>query len=146
MDLREAGPGDLGALLELYAQFRGEEVPAESDGLNALWMRILDCPDRHIILAGENGRVISSCTLIIVPNLTHGQRPYALIENVITHENFRKKGYATAVLNYARDIAMSSRCYKIMLMTGAKDDGTLRFYERAGYNQKDKTAFIQWLD
>ena len=32
-----------------------------------------------------------------------------------------------------------------MLLTGAKDEGTLEFYKKAGYNCKDKTAFIQWL-
>jgi hypothetical protein len=32
-----------------------------------------------------------------------------------------------------------------MLMTGARDAGTLRFYEQAGYNSADKTAFNQWL-
>jgi hypothetical protein len=29
--------------------------------------------------------------------------------------------------------------------TGSKLDSTLSFYERAGYNKNDKTAFIQWL-
>lgn len=32
-----------------------------------------------------------------------------------------------------------------MLLTGSKEESTLRFYESAGYNKKDKTAFIQWL-
>jgi hypothetical protein len=33
----------------------------------------------------------------------------------------------------------------MMLLTGSKNENILRFYERAGYNQNDKTAFIQWL-
>ena len=32
-----------------------------------------------------------------------------------------------------------------VLLTGAKDGATLRFYERAGYNCNDKTVFVQWL-
>lgn len=55
------------------------------------------------------------------------------------------KMYATACLNYARDIAKSNNCYKMMLLTGSKDESTLNFYKRAGYNGADKTAFIQWL-
>jgi hypothetical protein len=35
--------------------------------------------------------------------------------------------------------------YKIMLMTGSKKESTLSFYEKAGYNRSDKTAFIQWI-
>ena len=44
-----------------------------------------------------------------------------------------------------KDIANAEECYKMMLLTGSKTDSTLRFYENAGYNRNDKTAFIQWL-
>ncbi len=33
----------------------------------------------------------------------------------------------------------------MMLLTGSKLDSTLNFYENAGYNKNDKTAFIMWL-
>ncbi|WP_342758653.1 GNAT family N-acetyltransferase [Kineothrix sedimenti] len=89
--------------------------------------------------------IVSSCVCVIIPNLTRDQRPYAFIENVITDGEHRKKGLATACLNYARDLAVKENCYKLMLLTGAKEESTLRFYEQAGYNRKDKTAFIQWL-
>ena len=42
-------------------------------------------------------------------------------------------------------IAEKENCYKIMLLTGSKEDTTLNFYRKAGYNSTDKTAFIQWL-
>jgi len=51
---------------------------------------------------------------------------------------------ATECLNYARDIAIENNCYKMMLLTGSKNEKTLNFYENAGYNGADKTAFIQW--
>lgn len=31
------------------------------------------------------------------------------------------------------------------LLTGSKDEKALGFYCDAGYNNTDKTAFIQWL-
>ena len=34
----------------------------------------------------------------------------------------------------------------MMLLTGSKKESTLKFYERAGYNSRDKTGFIQWLE
>ena len=72
-------------------------------------------------------------------------RPYAFIENVVTHSDYRGRGYATACLNYARQIAVENNCYKMMLLTGSKKEETLNFYKKAGYNSEDKTAFIQWL-
>lgn len=32
--------------------------------------------------------------------------------------------------------------YKV---TGSKQENTLNFYRKAGYNSEDKTAFIQWI-
>ena len=33
----------------------------------------------------------------------------------------------------------------MMLLTGSREESTHRFYQRAGYNANDKTAYIQWL-
>jgi GNAT superfamily N-acetyltransferase len=82
---------------------------------------------------------------VIVPNLTHGQRPYALIENVVTDAAYRRRGLASACLAFAGETAKRENCYKIMLMTGAKDEGTLHFYEQAGFDRHEKTAFIRRL-
>jgi hypothetical protein len=49
-------------------------------------------------------------------------------------------------LNYAKELALSENCYNLMLLTGSKKESTLNFYEKAGYNRNDKTAFIQWLE
>ena len=89
-------------------------------------------------------KIISSCVCVIIPNLTRNVRPYAFFENVVTHGDYRNKGLATECLNYARDIAIENNCYKMMLLTGSKNEKTLNFYENAGYNGADKTAFIQW--
>ncbi len=48
-------------------------------------------------------------------------------------------------MNFAKEIARRENCYKMMLLTGSKNTDTLYFYEQAGYNKNDKTAFIQWL-
>lgn len=83
---------------------------------------------------------------MIIPNLTRNIKPYAFIENVVTHEDYRGKGYATECLNYAKEIAEKTNCYKMMLLTGSKEEKTLKFYSNAGYNSSDKIAFIQWLE
>ena len=83
---------------------------------------------------------------MIIPNLTRGARPYAFIENVVTHGACRGRGYATECLRAARQIAEENGCYKMMLLTGSKEQKTLDFYRNAGYNSQDKTAFIQWID
>jgi GNAT superfamily N-acetyltransferase len=101
--------------------------------------------NHHLIVCEEDGRIVSSCVCVVILNLTRNARPYALIENVVTHPDYRQRGLASACLDYAKQIAQKENCYKIMLLTGAKDEATLNFYRKAGYNSSDKTAFIQWL-
>ena len=143
--IREITENDLDNLLKLYQQLHSNPFPVKDENVCQVWQQILCDKHHHIIVAEAGGRVVSSCVCVIIPNLTRGQRPYALIENVITHEKYRRKGLATACLQFAKEIARQENCYKIMLLTGAKEEGPFRFYEQAGYNQKDKTAFIQWL-
>ena len=143
--IREAAHNDLEGLLRLYMQLHNNPFPDLDEKITEIWNNISNDKDHHIIVAEEDGKIVSSCVCVIIPNLTHGQRPYAFIENVITDEKYRGKGLATACLDFARDIAVRENCYKMMLLTGSKESATLRFYERAGYNKNDKTAFIQWL-
>lgn len=145
LTLREIKENELNELLELYDHLRETGVPEQSEKLEKTWATIINDKNHHIIVAEENGKLISSVVCVIIPNLTRNVRPYAFIENVVTHSDYRKRGHATACLNYARDIAKKENCYKMMLLTGSKDESTLNFYKQAGYNSADKTAFIQWL-
>ena len=145
LTLREIKENELNELLELYDHLHETGVPEQSKKLEKTWATIINDKNHHIIVAEENGKLISSVVCVIIPNLTRNVRPYAFIENVVTHSDYRKRGYTTACLNYARDIAKKENCYKMMLLTGSEDESTLNFYKQAGYNSADKTAFIQWL-
>lgn len=143
--IREIRPDELNNLLELYTHLHEEGIPENSEHLQKTWQQICADEHHHIIVCEIEGKLVSSCVCVIIPNLTRNIRPYAFIENVVTHADYRGKGYATACLNDARELAKQANCYKMMLLTGAKDEKTLRFYQGAGYNCADKTAFIQWL-
>ena len=143
--IREANRDDLNALLELYLYLHEDSIPDESEHLSRTWEQIINDPNHHILVNEVDGKIVSSCVCVIIPNLTRNVRPYAFIENVVTHKDYRRRGLAQECLNFARDIALNENCYKMMLLTGSKDPNTLRFYEKAGYNSTEKTAFIQHL-
>ena len=144
--IREAKKEDLNDLLHLYLDLHEEKIPEYSPNLSKTWETILNDKNHHIILNEVDGILVSSCVCVIIPNLTRNARPYAFIENVVTHADYRGKAYATECLDYAREIAVGNHCYKMMLLTGSKKQSTLNFYAKAGYNSMDKTAFIQWLE
>lgn len=143
--VREAVEKDLDELLHLYLFLHEKDIPEQSQHFQNVWNEIISDKNHHIIVNVIDEKIVSSCVCVIIPNLTRNVRPYAFIENVVTHLECRGKGYATECLNYAREIAKNQNCYKMMLLTGSKEQKTLNFYENAGYNSADKTAFIQWL-
>lgn len=144
--VREVKENELNELLGLYLFLHETSVPEMTENLKNTWNIIMEDKNHHIIVKEIDGKIVSSCVCVIIPNLTRNIRPYAFIENVVTRSDYRGNGYATECLNYAKDIAVRENCYKMMLLTGSKEEDTLNFYCNAGYNSSDKTAFIQWLE
>ena len=144
--IREAKQEDLLEVLNLYLYLHEETVPEQSEHLSVIWNQIIADKNHHLIVNIVDGKIVSSCVCVIIPNLTRNVRPYAFIENVVTQTAFRGLGLASECLEYAQKIAKENNCYKMMLMTGSRKKETLDFYKRCGYNSTDKTAFIQWLD
>lgn len=144
--VREAKKEDLAEVLQLYLDLHEKSIPEQSEHLLSAWNQIVEDKNHHLLVNEVNNAIVSSCVCVIIPNLTRNVRPYAFIENVVTKKACRGKGYATACLNYAKKIAEENNCYKMMLLTGSKEESTLHFYRNAGYNSTDKTAFIQWID
>lgn len=144
--IREVNKKDLDKILQLYLYLHEKSIPEDNKHLQNTWNNIINDTNHHLIVCEINGKIMASCVCVIIPNLTRVVRPYVFVENVVTHGDYRKKGYATAYLNFAKQIAKQNRCYKMMLLTGSKEESTLNFYRSAGYNSSDKTAFIQWID
>ena len=147
--IREVTLQDVQDLHELYVNHLTNNPPKEQQDLGkwcALLRTFVENPDDYLLVGEVDGKVVSSVRLVIIQNLTQNMRPYAVIENVVTHADFRGRGYAKALMARASVIANENNCYKIMLMTGSKLESTLQFYEKCGFNRQDKTAFIKWLN
>ncbi len=132
---------ELPDLLALYEYFTPDNA-VSSEAVAAVWAQI--CADDKLYYFGAEveGNLVSTCNLTLIPNLTHQGRPYGLIENVITHPDYRKRGLASQVLDAALKTAWAQNCYKVMLLTGSKLESTLQFYENAGFTRRDKTGFV----
>ena len=120
MMIREIKDNELNEILELYTHLHESGIPENTVHLNQTWDTICSDENHHIIVCEVDGIIVSSCVCVIIPHLTRNIRPYAIIENVVTHTGYRKKGYASACLVYATELAVNANCYKMMLMTSAK--------------------------
>lgn len=151
--IRKVVPDDAEVLFDLYFNHLKAYAPKESNLFKEKSMaerrdmiaRFEQDSLYHLLVGEYGGRIVSSVTLIIIENLTYNLSPYALIENVVTHSDFRGRHYASALMERAVEIAKEHGCYKIMLMTGSKKDSTLQFYENCGFNRHEKTGFIKRL-
>lgn len=138
--IRPATADDLPALLSLYRQLNPDDPLLPNDVATTGFTAISEQPGMTVLLGLSGDTVTSTATLAIIPNLTRGGAPYALIENVVTDERYRKRGHAGALIKRAFDHAWSAGCYKVMLLTGKTDAATLAFYEGCGFAQ-NKTGF-----
>ena len=144
MEIRAlASKNDLAALLQLYAHLHASDIPLPpAADIEAVWSEIQANPRLRYFGAFIGTELIASCTIAVIPNLTRGCRPYGVVENVVTHSAHRRCGHGTAVLEVALSHAWSEDCYKVMLLTGRKDEATLSFYRSAGFDPNGKQAFI----
>jgi len=139
--VRAATEPDLPAVLELYRHLHPHEPPLEPATAKPVWSALLASGLTTVILAQVAERLVSSCTLAIVPNLSRGGRSYAMIENVVTHADYRRQGLGRRVLQHAIALAWQADCYKVHLATGSHRESTLRFYESSGFQRGGKTYF-----
>jgi GNAT superfamily N-acetyltransferase len=141
--IRKAASEDLASVLELYRHLHPEDpAKLEPADLLRVWLDMLAQPGLSVFVGELGLRVVSSCTLVVIPNLTRGLRSYGLIENVVTHGDFRRRGFGQMLLRHAVDFAWAEGCYKVMLLTGRKEETVLRFYRSAGFRDDKKIAFL----
>ena len=138
--IRAAHAADLEGLAALYPHLNPSDEPISRDLATARLDAINQIPGSTVLLGLLHDELVASCTLIVIPNLTNGGKPYGLIENVVTHAGYRGRGYGTSILHAAAKAAWDAGCYKVMLMTGSKQPSTLKFYENAGF-EPTKTGF-----
>ncbi|WP_337271248.1 GNAT family N-acetyltransferase [Oryzifoliimicrobium ureilyticus] len=140
MRIRIIDDADIRKLLELYRHLDPDDKETTTEDARKNWESLKRYPGSEIIVGCLDNELVTTCTLVVIPNLTRGGASYALIENVVTHTAYRKRGYGKAVLQEAVEAAWRAGCYKVMLLTGSKRCAVHKFYQEAGFEQ-NKTGF-----
>lgn len=148
MIIRKAKGTDANQLKTLYFEYLTHFPPKEEQDMS-LWQSLLEKFEKdenmYLLVAEEDGKVVSSVQMAIIEGLTHNVRPFAVIENVVTHVDYRNRGYASALLEKASEIARERRCYKVFLETGSNKESTLNFYRNNGFAIDEKHSCLKRL-
>ena len=92
MEIRELTDNDLESLLELYKQLDVSNEPLTIEASIPIWHAISANKNIKYLGAIDNNKVVSTCYLVIIPNLTNFGQPICFIENVVTDIEYRKQG------------------------------------------------------
>ncbi|MDJ0607483.1 MAG: GNAT family N-acetyltransferase [Kiloniellales bacterium] len=145
MRVRSAALDDFLALCRLYAELNSERPPLTGARGEEQWRRLLAHPGTDVFVADAGDGPLAAVTLHVLPNMTYGGAPYALIENVVAATDRRGEGLGQAVMAHAVEQARLAGCYKVMLLTG-RLRGAAGFYRKLGFNGDEKTGMILRFD
>lgn len=142
LQIRVARADDAEALDRLYRELHPADPIHEIEHLHAVLLEVLASPYFEVIVAEKGGEVVSTCYLNVIPNLTYGAVPYALLENVVTLASCRRQGIGRKLVRHALERAWQRGCYKVMLLTGSQREAVHDFYRSCGFRSDEKMAFV----
>ena len=139
---RDAVPGDLHAIFRLYCQLNPDDPTSPQAGLRDVFDHIRVTDGLRLLVLELDGLMVATTYLNVLPNLTRGGSPYAVIENVVVDESWRGLGVGKTLMAHTLDAAWAAGCYKAMLLTGSMQESTHAFYRSCGFSGDDKTAYV----
>jgi GNAT superfamily N-acetyltransferase len=137
--IRDAVEADLPELAALMRQLEegGTGYPPSDGDLTERQRQAFEEIDRNpnyrLLVVEDQGRVVGTTILMIVPNLSAGGRSRAIVENVVVDAGARGRRYGERLMAYCREQAEAAGCFKLQLASNNRRVDAHRFYERLGY-------------
>lgn len=145
--IREACVDDLPTLFALLRTLHDDDPWAPDD--NALAQATLDeivaSPSRAILLASTDDVTAGTLDVTVVPNLSRGVRPWAIVENLVVLEPFRRRGIARELMRAAVRFAEDRGCYKVQLVSAQTRTEAHAFYGACGFDAA-VSGYRRYLD
>ncbi|MFD1176671.1 GNAT family N-acetyltransferase [Paenibacillus puldeungensis] len=143
MLIREAERKDRDQLYELYRMLvpNSRKMNVEEEQIE----KVKTDPMNFLLVYDEEGKIFGTLTLNICLQALHGSRPYAIVENIIVHENHRSKNIGQKLLQYVEEYCKSINCHRIMLLSKSTRISAHQFFEREGYDGSISKGFKKYL-
>ncbi len=146
MEIRELNEGDLESLIKLYEQLDGSNEGFTVESARSVWKSEIE-GNKNIKYFGaiEDGKVVSTCFCLIIPNLTRLGSSACFVENVVTDKDHRGQGLGKKIMERAIAFARERDCYKVILESASYRKEAHQFYKNLGFDGDSKKAFIMKL-
>ena len=130
----------LPGILALYKQLVPDDEPIDIDEANNIWEKSEGQGIKYFI-AADGDRIVASLYIAVIPNLSRGGRSNGFIENIITDEEYRRRGIGKKLIKMAIEYGRENNCYKIVLLSSEKRKEAHLFYESCGFDGNSKRGF-----
>jgi len=137
--VRLATEADIPRILELYRELAITSSETEQgrspspDDYRRVFAEISARPGHNLVVAEEDGEVIGTLVLLIIPNLSHGALPWAVVEHMVVTCRYRRSGVGRLLMDYVTTRARDAGCYNITLSSNKKRRSAHRFYLAVGF-------------
>ena len=134
--VRKAQEEDIPRILELYRQLShnpGDYQQASVSDCRNVLRRMQEYPGYSLLVAEDDGDVVGTTMMAILPGFAHLTSPFAVIEYVVIDEKRRGRGIGKLLMEHCRKLAKEAGCYKIMLTSDKRRERAHKFYESLGY-------------
>jgi len=131
--IRKALASDVESILELYKQLQPLDPVVDVETAMPVWEQSAKSGVTYFV-AEVDKRVIATCYIAIIPNMSRGCSPIGYIENVVTASDFRRRGIGRRLMSAAVEHAKAQGCYKALLKSSKKRTEAHEFYESIGFD------------
>jgi glucosamine-phosphate N-acetyltransferase len=112
--------------MELINTFTRDPAETSFEQFEVALTKVLS-QNAEIYVIEQDNRIVSSIHLLYEYKLHNNFKLVCHVEDLVTHREYRKMGYASALLEFAKSKASDKNCYKIVLCS---NDENKEFYIR----------------
>ncbi|MGW3955191.1 N-acetyltransferase family protein [Streptomyces sp. NPDC004752] len=136
LDIRAAVADDIPAIVGMLADDpvgAQRESPDDPTPYLAALERLNADPNQHLVVAVQEGRVVGTLQLTIIPGLSRRGATRSNIEAVRIHADARGSGLGTQLIEWAIEESRRQNCQLVQLTSDNRRTDAHRFYERLGF-------------
>ncbi len=118
-------------LFELFSQ-EGDFIPNREKEMRGLRL-LLEQPSRgRVFVLRSPNKIVGMINLLITISTAEGGFVLVL-EDLIVHNEYRRQGFGTQLLNYAIEFAKKKKFLRITLLTNKPNERLKRFFAKNGF-------------
>ena len=131
--VRTTAVRDIPRILELYEELTEKKQDISPAKAKQILRQINAISEGRLLVAEQDGMVLGTLYIQVIPNLSHNGTPYAVIENVVVDKRFHKQGIGRLLMENALTFAREAGCYKVQLLSMKKRLEAHQFYRALGF-------------